>query len=224
MDSFQIGKLTRKTRIPKPRNVFGKPEEHSSEGVKKVNEDIASQQVKAQSQIYSALAQDPTIFAFDSFYESFKPQPESPQSSGPKYYEAFKEAADFRNKEKQILRNKAESRAVQDNTEVERFITPSYKKFLQETKQWEASEVPSKRGDFSSLYRNLLTKNKAMGAEPTKVPKIQETQETQETQQSTEFASTEETQEPKEVQLSKEEKVLSARERYLQRKLNNDKL
>mmetsp|Transcript_7845 Transcript_7845/g.11569 ORF Transcript_7845/g.11569 Transcript_7845/m.11569 type:complete len:219 (+) Transcript_7845:9-665(+) len=218
MDSFQISKPTRKTGIPKPRNVFGKPEEHPSEGVKKVNEDIASQQAKAQSQIYSALAQDPTIFAFDSFYESFKPQPKSPESSGPKYYEAFKEAADFRNKEKQILRNKAESRAVQDDTEVERFITPSYKKFLQETKQWEASEVPSKKGDFSSLYRNLLTKNKAMGAEPTKVPKKQETQEF------TEVISTEETQEPKEVQLSKEEKVLSARERYLQRKLNNGKL
>lgn len=181
----------------KRQNVFNQEEEQDSDLISRTNKDIVKESLMRQQTdndtLYRALAEDPTILAYDRFYDSFKQLPiQEDLEKKPKYLDDIKAAVEFNKKERKLIKERVEASNRNKEAlltgESETFITPSYLKFLQESNQW-AAELAKKdqvstqnsvrgAGDFSNFYSKLLTKNSSFGHSKQVGPrKIQKTKD-----------------------------------------------
>jgi len=116
--------------------------------------------------------------------------PQKDNTRKPKYIHALLEKAAIRNREQEIVYDRLlqKERETEGNTYAgkEKFITPSYVKHLQENKLWQEEEERkaaleedvTKKGDLTSFYLNLTTRNEAYGVgDATKKPKEEKIKE-----------------------------------------------
>lgn len=136
----------------------------------------------------AALAEDPSIFDYDSHFDEIQHQRGAKagneiQARKSRYIEGLLDKAKERQKEQDIVyeRRLLRERKAEDHLfgDKERFVTAAYKQKLEEDKKWleeealqekiEAEQDVRKRGHMGDFYRNLLSNNVAFGtAEPSK--------------------------------------------------------
>jgi len=172
-------------QLKKNTNVFG---DEDSEDELTVEEEIARHAAwkqadkKTQDILAAAVAQDTSIFDYDSHFDAIQHTREEPKRQEKlqrqsKYVGALLEKAEERKREQEILteRRLAKEREAEDHLfgDKEKFVTAAYKKKLEEEKKWkdeqaqkEAEEemnAADKKGHMGDFYRNLLRNNVAFG-------------------------------------------------------------
>ncbi len=185
------GRKGRPAQAPlKPKlGIFAAAEESDEED--NVESQIAAQQRHAHSlakneEVYKqALAQDPTAFDYDEVYDDFsarggkkEKQREEKMQRQSKYIADLKSKATEREKEQEMVLERKMVRDAKKEEhlygEKEKFITSSYRKKMEEEKEWKErekrQEEEEKRNDVTKkagmgdFYKNLLTTNVAFGA------------------------------------------------------------
>ena len=130
----------------------------------------------------AALAEDSSVFDYDSHYDSIQAQRSEPKrqekmARESRYIASLLEKAEERKREQSVLyeRQLAKERVAEDHLygDKERFITAAYKKKLEEDAQWkdeqkrqqdlEERNAVEKRGHMGDFYRNILRNNVAFG-------------------------------------------------------------
>lgn len=273
---MQIGEKGKTYGLRKPQNkllskpnVFKVDDEDDVSPIATTNKDIIKQSLfykyKQNNDTYKALASDPTIFAYDSVHDTLQSnrdflRKEGNKSKDARYQQSMKDHADFKKREKSIIKERIESLAREREKtligDTERFITPSYLKVLEENKKFEkVLDMEDKinldksiegKSSLDTFYHKLLTKNKSLGAREQTPPvqkqvKLDEEQETSEEETQEQIAALR-PEELKQLELleqiknkpepqapivieplvkKSEEEVLSAKQRYLQRKQLN---
>jgi coiled-coil domain-containing protein 55 len=169
----------------KKNNVFG---DEDSEDELTVEEEIARHAArkqadkKTQDMIAAAVAEDTSVFDYDSHFDAIQHTREEPKRQEKlqrqsKYVGALLEKAEERKREQEILteRRLAKERKAEDHLfgDKEKFITVAYKKKLEEEKKWkdeqaqkqaeEEMNAADKKGHMGDFYRNLLRNNVAFG-------------------------------------------------------------
>mmetsp|Transcript_24053 Transcript_24053/g.66658 ORF Transcript_24053/g.66658 Transcript_24053/m.66658 type:complete len:337 (-) Transcript_24053:67-1077(-) len=158
-----------------------------------VNEQIAREQAARRRRAQADLAsvKDQTVFDYDGAYDSFQTTPNAPKTEGEKrdsekkskYIGDLLKAAKVRERERDAIferrnaREQAEEDAKDEYKGKEKFVTNSYKRKLQERKQWEAKQEEKDRideandvtkksagtafaGFYGNLTRSVLTEQK----------------------------------------------------------------
>ncbi|GLI68262.1 hypothetical protein VaNZ11_012617, partial [Volvox africanus] len=168
-----------------PTNVFG--DDDSEE--ENVERQIARQAdkkraaAKVQQMYEEALAEDPSVFDYDSVYDTIQearvaPKQQDKMQRQSKYIASLLEQAQQRKREQDVLyeRRMVKERQQEDHLyeDKERFVTSAYRKKLEEDKKWQEAERQKeleeqrndvrKVGHMGNFYANLLTKNVAYGA------------------------------------------------------------
>jgi len=157
-----------------------------------VNEQIAREQAASRRRAQAALASAKDakgVYDYDGAYDSFHPTEESKtkpeaEEKKSKYIGDLLKAAKVRERERDAIyeRRNAKEQAEEDaNTDFrgkEKFVTKSYKRKLQERKQWEAEQEQKEReeeandvtkkaagsafaGFYGNLNRSTMTEQKA---------------------------------------------------------------
>jgi coiled-coil domain-containing protein 55 len=192
----------------KKSNVFDDDDDDDSDDPKdedlsareQVNQQIAKEQaaLRARAQAAAAAIKDPSIYAYDEAYDSFKPQDNNgkpkveEKDRKSRYIEDLLSNAKKRERdreaihERKVAREQAEEDAHEDFKGKEKFVTKAYKRKLEERKQWEAKEEEQRKTEedndvtkkkdgaaFGNFYGNL-SRNVAMGG------KMEETNEDKE--------------------------------------------
>lgn len=201
------------TPIPKPKAglslLADDDDVNTSVGEKETGKEILSvnemlkreaekkkKQKQLEQQHKKALEEDPTVFEYDSVYEDLKEsntsrQPKKDPQRKSKYIGALLEQAKRREKEDDIVFEKKLQRELEKDADLyadkPKFITPSYRKKLEENKKWQEEEERrhrdedvTKQTDLGNFYRNLLTNNIAFGSQQREQEK-EEKRQTQET-------------------------------------------
>lgn len=168
------------------KNIFNVDEEESpyipdeKEQIKQAAK-VASDTIdksKVESEWSKMLEQDPTVFDFDEYYEEevvkadleTQEKEDEVEFKKPKYIQSLlqkaKERKDLIDLAKEKSLQKALEKEESEGLEVEQFITPSYKKKLEEKKALEEAERQKEieerknsaegRGNMMSFYQNIL--------------------------------------------------------------------
>lgn len=184
-------------RPPPRKPVFG--EEDSDDEEPNVEQQIARQAARKQSDKKvadmhaAALAEDASIFDYDSHYDAIQASRDQPKQTEKlqrqsRYIAGLLEKAEERKREQDVLyeRQLAKERAAEDHLfgDKERFVTGAYRKKLEEQQKWkeeqkrkkeeEEANAVEKRGHMGDFYRNLLRSNVAFGAAPAPAQQQQE--------------------------------------------------
>jgi len=180
-------------KVLKPTlGIFAAGEEEEEEE-ENINSQIKAYQqyshsVAKNEEIYkAALTEDPTVFDYDSVYDSMKGNKESSKvetktaegRKASRYIADLKAKAVERQREQDVV---YERKMVKDHKkdahlygDKETFVTSAYKKKLQEEQKWleeekrrdeeERREDVTKKKDLGGFYKNLLTNNVAFGTQ-----------------------------------------------------------
>jgi len=205
--SLAFGLNSRKKTTSNNNNVFGddgdSSDNDSDDGANQrksrrqvVNEQIAREQAASRGRAQAALAsaKDATgVYDYDGAYDSFHPTEESKtkpeaEEKKSKYIGDLLKAAKVRDRERDAIyerrnaKEQAEEDANADFRGKEKFVTKSYKRKLQERKQWEAEQEQKEReeeandvtkkaagsafaGFYGNLNRSTMTEQKAKSDE-----------------------------------------------------------
>ena len=227
--TLKIGGNTKKNELIQPKKGFKVEEESDNEenDIKKTNKDIIKASLYKQtytSDVYEALAEDPTIFSYD-LYKS-KPIKEESQVNStnkePIYHENLKRNAEFKKKEREIIKERVEhqqrEKEKEEFGETEIYYTQSYLKLLKENKDFEQkldqhdliSELHSIEHKNPEKFLNSLISDP--NSEPSKKPKLEESENITSILPATEITQM--------IIINKrsESELKCAKERYLQRK------
>ena len=166
---MKIGSKTKTSLLVKPKQSFTKNiEEIEDESeIKKINKDIIKASLYKQAysaEVYSALAEDPTIFAYD-LYKSKNSTKEAEEEEEvlqhqPKYHDQIKQIAEFKKKEREVIKERVEAQLREKEKEVfgetEAYYTQSYLQLLNQNKKFEEElEVRDKISQLHSIeYKN----------------------------------------------------------------------
>ena len=207
--------------------------------VKKANKDIIKASLYKQSysaDVYSALAEDPTIFSYDLYKSKAIKETEKEPIKGPQYHESIKRTAEFKKREKEVIKERLEAKLLEGYNSTEVYYTQSYQNFVKDNKKFEeklnsddlASELKSiEHKNPDSFLNNIISTSTF---EPYKKIKIEENPSNNENSLIKEdnknilFVEKQGLQEEKQKNTVKitekrsESEVLSAKERYLARK------
>ena len=204
--SLSFGLNSRQEKSTKPSsnsNVFGDDSDSSGNGSdddakqtmsrrEVVNKQIAREQAARRRRAQADLAsvKDKSVYDYDGAYDSFqvdttkKIEDKKDPEKKSKYIGDLLKAAKVRDRERDAIferknaREQAEEDAKEDYKGKEKFVTKSYKRKLQERKQWEAEQEQKEREEeandvtkksagaaFAGFYGNL---NKSAMTEQTK--------------------------------------------------------
>jgi coiled-coil domain-containing protein 55 len=164
----------------KSSNIFGSDSSDEEDtSVQKVNTSLRTSgkswvAKQTRDAIDKAVAEDPSIFEYDAIYDEMdaKKKQMGQKTVGmvdkkPKYILQLKKAAELRKKEQEIIFEKKMKKEVdkeaEDFGDKEAFVTPSYRKILEERKAEEErlrkEEVAAsgQKKDLNLFYRNLLS-------------------------------------------------------------------
>jgi Coiled-coil domain-containing protein 55 (DUF2040) len=146
--TLKINEKPKKLGIIKPKKMFcvdQDSEDDETKGIKKINKDIIKSSLYKQQftpEICSALAEDPTIFSYDLYKSKEIPEEqELPVVRAPKYHDHIKKVAEFRKKEKEIIKERVEAKLIEKQIEEigqsEVYYTQSYLAFIKDHKKFE---------------------------------------------------------------------------------------
>lgn len=141
-------KIPAKANVPvlaKPKLFFSSQDDENETEIQKINKDIikASLYQQASSQgISKALAEDPTIFAYDLYKSKETPQlEEETVKNEAKYHEQIKMVADFKKKEREVIKERVEAsqreKEKKEFGETEVYFTQSYLELMKSNKKFE---------------------------------------------------------------------------------------
>jgi hypothetical protein len=174
------------------QSVFNMDDEEEKEEVydwrKKVAEEAAKNQRKNTLETAKALGDDPLAFEYDAVYDEMKgvaPKPTKPARAGqakqaPRYITSLLDAAKKREIEREMVMQKQIQKQAEVEKEllgdIEQFVTPSYKKkleeqriFEEEQRKKEAAELSRTvegKKDMNAFYRNFVNNVALGGARP----------------------------------------------------------
>jgi coiled-coil domain-containing protein 55 len=130
----------------------------------------------------AALAEDASVFDYDSHFDSIQetraePKQKEKMARESRYIASLLETAEERKREQEVLyeRQLAKERAAEDHLygDKEKFVTAAYKKKLEEEAKWKAEQkqkqvdeeqnAVEKKGHMGDFYRNILRNNVAFG-------------------------------------------------------------
>lgn len=161
-----------------------------SDEIKKTNKDLIKSSLYQQaqnSQLYSALSEDPTIICYDLYkakVDQEKSLIESNKES--KYHDNIKQHAEFKKRERLILKERYESKLreleKEEFGETEEYFTQSYIEFMKQNKVFELhldkidklSELTSINSKNPDMFLNRLTTCESVEDTCVKKPKISE--------------------------------------------------
>jgi len=173
-----IGEKAKKYGLQKP-SIF-KDDEDSQDVNAMLREANQKKTAKQHQQEQSkVLAEDPTAYDYDSVYDALhqSKQAAAPatKDNRPRYMAALMEKAAIRKVELGIAHDRKAQKERKEEGEVyagkEKFLTSAYKKKLiddkafleEEARKAALEEDVTKKGDLTSFYTSLLTKNEAYG-------------------------------------------------------------
>jgi coiled-coil domain-containing protein 55 len=130
----------------------------------------------------AALAEDASVFDYDSHFDSIQearaePKQKEKMARESRYIASLLETAEERKREQDVQyeRQLAKERAAEDHLygDKEKFVTAAYKKKLEEEAKWKAEQkqkqvdeeqnAVEKKGHMGDFYRNILRNNVAFG-------------------------------------------------------------
>jgi len=158
-------------------------EDDDSQDINKVLREANEKKAKKQNQVEQSkvLAEDPTAYDYDSVYDAMNQAKQPPPSQisntqkPSKYIGALKEKAAIRKVELSIAHDRKAQRERKEEGEMfagkEKFVTSAYKDKLkgdkayleEEARKAALEEDVTKKGDLTTFYTSLLTKNEAYG-------------------------------------------------------------
>ncbi|KAM4060198.1 coiled-coil domain-containing protein [Hirsutella rhossiliensis] len=141
-----------------------------------------SSALTARKHAEAAMEVDPTVYEYDSVYDSLKPKKHATKEDErkPKYMQSLMQAAEVRKRDALIAEEKkiAREREAEGDefADKEKFVTEAYKKQQEENKRLEEEEKrreeeeakKNKDGGMSAFYRRLLDKGEQRHAEALK--------------------------------------------------------
>eukprot|EP00029_Vermamoeba_vermiformis_P010921 TRINITY_DN5875_c0_g1_i1.p1 TRINITY_DN5875_c0_g1~~TRINITY_DN5875_c0_g1_i1.p1 ORF type:complete len:492 (+),score=126.05 TRINITY_DN5875_c0_g1_i1:104-1477(+) len=174
------------------QSVFNMDDEEEKEEVydwrKKVAEEAAKNQRKNTLETAQALGEDPLAFEYDAVYDEMKgvaPKPTKPVRGAqakqpPKYISNLLDAAKKREIEREMVMQKQIQKQAEIEKEllgdIEQFVTPTYKKKLEEQRKFEEeqrkkeaaelSRTVEGKKDMNAFYRNFVNTVALGGARP----------------------------------------------------------
>jgi len=192
--SLGFGLNSRKKNTSPGNNIFGDDGDSSDDGIDNdtnqrisrrevVNKQIGREQTarRRRAQADLALVKDKSVYDYDGAYDSFQPGTDASRETEvkgkekkSKYIGDLMKTAKIRERERDAIferrnaRDQAEQDATDDFKGKEKFVTKSYKRKLQERKQWQAEEQEREREEsvndvskksagaaFAGFYGNL---------------------------------------------------------------------
>eukprot|EP00803_Ostreobium_quekettii_P011739 evm.model.scf_1229.4 EVM.evm.TU.scf_1229.4 scf_1229:25823-30148(-) len=181
---YGLQKRQQPSKQPAALSAFGEDDSGDEQVAQQVKRQAEKKlrDAKVASEHAAALAEDPTVYEYDSIYDTMHaeiaaPKKQDKQQRKPKYIAALLDKAQQRKKEQDIVyeRRLLKEQKKEDHLYggKESFVTASYKKKLQEDKLWLAQEKQreelealndvTKRKDLSDFYLNLQSRNVAFG-------------------------------------------------------------
>lgn len=139
-----------------------------------------SSALTARKHAEAALEADPTVYEYDSVYDSLKPKKHATKDETdrkPKYMQSLMQAAEVRKRDALIAEEKKIAREREaegdEYADKEKFVTEAYKKQQAENRRLEEEEKrreeeeakKNKAGGMSAFYRRLLDKDEERHAE-----------------------------------------------------------
>ncbi|KJZ74096.1 hypothetical protein HIM_06545 [Hirsutella minnesotensis 3608] len=139
-----------------------------------------SSSVTSRKNADAAQELDPTVYEYDSVYDSLKPKKQATKDDAerkPKYMQSLMQAAEVRKRDALIAEEKKIAREREaegdEYADKEKFVTEAYKRQQEENKRLEEEEKrreedearKNKGGGMSAFYRRLLDKDEERHAE-----------------------------------------------------------